>query len=962
MALLRTDAKRRATAEDVLRALGAVPTPIRASVAAERAFFGRTAELRTLELAFADALRGNTNAVAVEGESGVGKSTLVREFCVRAGEAHRDAVILAGRCYEREAVPFRGFDSVVDALSRHLRQMDQVDAALMLPRDVPLLARVFPSLQRVPAVRRACEHFAEPAVDPSGQATQTPQRRAFRAMRDLLARIGERNPLLIWIDDYQWTDADSLALLDEVTAGPDMPRMLLVVTRRTRSTPGRGADATKLGALSTRRIQLGGLPLLEGAELASALCQQYGVASVDGDTVARKVDGHPYLLGELVRYLAAGPLSADSARVEDALLYRVRQLDELPLRLLSIIAVAGTPVATSLALSAAGIPPERASSVVGVLYDDLFVRGDGVDAIECYHDRVREAVCSLLSTEEQRTCHGLIAAELEKADPAHRDPHEVVRHLLASGQGKKAAALAVDAAKLAIKNLAFERAIALLRLALSADDVSHHERFELMTLSAAAFSGAGRAAEAADAYLRASASAPTETIRNDLKRLAFEHLAIVGHLERGLRDMEDIVQESGLDMPGSIRASQASLMRQRSQLRRRGLRWTPQEEIPLATRMALDIHKAVAMGLGTLDHVRGALSNVKALRLALESGARLHIARTLAVEVVYEASEGDPAGWVKRLRTEVRHIADEGDDPYLHGLAAMVDGCIHYFRGRDRDSVGELVSAERFLARVPGAIWELNITRLFRMMGLHRSGMMKQLCEDFDVYREDAARRRDRLAENTISRAMNVCWLVRDAPTRALEDLQRTSSLLASSDLVDLQDLLDLVARIDIALYLGEGHMIRASRRTALEAIRRSPLMKLPARSTTLDYADGRCALAELEHDDSADARRVVRACAQRLRATGLGYARVWAELLDAGLRANRGDVEGAATSLRSAIRTAKKHGTELCHAVANRRLGEIIGGTAGDSLIAAADRWMREQTIAAPGPFAYMFSPGFRG
>ena len=70
--------------------------------------------------------------VLIEGESGVGKSALVRTFVETLGHEERDLVVLVGRCYERETVPYKTLDGIVDALSRRLSRMDPRDVATLL--------------------------------------------------------------------------------------------------------------------------------------------------------------------------------------------------------------------------------------------------------------------------------------------------------------------------------------------------------------------------------------------------------------------------------------------------------------------------------------------------------------------------------------------------------------------------------------------------------------------------------------------------------------------------------------------------------------------------------------------------------------------------------------------------------------------------------------------------------------
>ena len=77
--------------------------------------------------------------VQVRGRSGMGKTALVNRFL---RDRAPQMVVLSGRCYEQESVPFKALDSVVDALCSHLMKLDPVDVAALLPRDVRALTRL----------------------------------------------------------------------------------------------------------------------------------------------------------------------------------------------------------------------------------------------------------------------------------------------------------------------------------------------------------------------------------------------------------------------------------------------------------------------------------------------------------------------------------------------------------------------------------------------------------------------------------------------------------------------------------------------------------------------------------------------------------------------------------------------------------------------------------------------------
>jgi predicted ATPase len=144
--------------------------------------------------------------------------------------ARDQAVVLAGRCYERESVPYKAVDGVIDELSRYLARLSKAGAASMLPLKGGLLAHVFPVLRRVEAIAQLPRPFGA-MLDPRELRTRT-----FAALRELFARLAERHPLVLFVDDLHWADADSLALLAEVLRPPEAPPLLLVATTRTDTT------------------------------------------------------------------------------------------------------------------------------------------------------------------------------------------------------------------------------------------------------------------------------------------------------------------------------------------------------------------------------------------------------------------------------------------------------------------------------------------------------------------------------------------------------------------------------------------------------------------------------------------------------------------------------------------------------------------------------------------------------
>jgi len=158
-----------------------------------------------------------------------------------------DIVILEGRCSERESVPYKALDSLIDHLSLYLRKLPRAQADALLPRDSGALARLFPVLRRVDALVELRQR-PDQAID-----AQELRRRGCAALRDLLARLVDRHPVVIVIDDLQWTDADSAALIADMIFEDQAPPLLFIgvidregrPTRRWRAAVGRRCGAAR---------------------------------------------------------------------------------------------------------------------------------------------------------------------------------------------------------------------------------------------------------------------------------------------------------------------------------------------------------------------------------------------------------------------------------------------------------------------------------------------------------------------------------------------------------------------------------------------------------------------------------------------------------------------------------------------------------------------------------------------
>ena len=191
-------------------------------------FVGRQDELAALQTRFGTSANGHGQVMAIVGEAGVGKSRLVFEL---TRSSH-----IAGALVLQASSVSNGTGSsdvpVADLLRRYFRIEDRDTQDEIRDRVVRKLAALDPALQgSVPAMLTLMDiHADDPPwlrLDPSQRRTRT-----FDALKRLLRRESEIQPILVVFEDLHWIDAETQALLDAIVASVPIMRVLLVVTYR----------------------------------------------------------------------------------------------------------------------------------------------------------------------------------------------------------------------------------------------------------------------------------------------------------------------------------------------------------------------------------------------------------------------------------------------------------------------------------------------------------------------------------------------------------------------------------------------------------------------------------------------------------------------------------------------------------------------------------------------------------
>jgi hypothetical protein len=961
MGLMCRDPARRLSGRDVLRRLrvssiaasayGRADGPL-----AEAPFVGRRRELDMLDEAFATVTRGRAAAAYVCGPSGIGKSALVRSFFNRLTADH-DVVVLSGRCYEHESVPYKALDGVVDSLSRYLLSLPAADS--VLPLEIGALPRLFPVMRRVPAIAEACRERELAVAEPLEL-----RRLAFEALRDILVRIAARQRLVIAIDDLQWADVDGVLLLEELLRPPGAPPLLTVVSFRSEEIDGNPFLQRLLERDqrdSWTPVTLEPMPETEAGELVGALLP---ADSPLGDEeklrITREASGSPFVLEQLARYAGVARIEPSRAPTFGEMLdTHFRALSSEARSFLETLAICGRPMEPELVCAACGVAGAR-QSLLAMLRSSHLIRSSGSsDRVEMYHDRIREVLAGQMVPDAVRRTHRFMVQAL--VERRSDDCEALFEHYQGAGDSENASIQAGHAAAKAGTALAFDRAAFFYRQALALSPASPHARVWKEGL-AHALANAGRPAEAAEAYLDAATGADHRE-RVELQRRGAEQFLIGGHIDRGLELIRAMLAGMGVRMSGSPRGALLSLLWRRARLRWRGLRFAVRQadEIDADTLLRVDTCWSATTGLLLVDLSGAADLSVRHLLMALESGEPARVARAMAIESAVRASDVSGGRLDEQLAVQSSALARRVGTPQAIALSLLADGMVAMAAGEWKRAS---VVSEQALAMLretrAGFSWEMNIAQNLVIWGLMYQGELRELSRQVPSLLADARRRGNLYIATELCTRSNFVWLAADDPDEGERETVESINRWSQKGF-HRQHYSARLARVQTALYRGDAD---GAWRLLIEqesSLHRSLLLnRIQVLWIEAQYLRARCALAMAAK--AGYSRRflsVARAGARRIQ----GQRRPWADPIALLLRAAIAWLEGspplALRHLHAAVERFDRADMNLYAAVARRRIGALQHDAAGRDMQRQADEWMAAQCIRNPACMTRMLAPG---
>ena len=405
-------------------------------------FVGRNAELELLRDALDQAGQGHGQVVAVVGEPGVGKSRLFWEL-LHSHRVHGWLIVQSASVSYGKATAYL---PVIELLRsyfaiegrddpRRIREKVTGKVLTLAPELAPFVA-AFLALLDVP-VDEASWH----ALDPLQRRQQT-----VDAVKRLLLRESEAEPLVVVFEDLHWIDGETQSLLDSLVESLPTARLLLLVNYRPEYRHAWGRKTYY------RQLRIDPLPGESADELLESLVGTDAALGPLKRLVIERTEANPLFLEESVRALVeTGALAGERgayrltrpveqlkipATVQAILASRIDRLAPEAKRLLQAAAVIGKDVPMPLLLAIADAPEHEVRAELARLQAGEFLYEIRLFPDLEYtfkHALTHEVAYGGLLHERQRALHARITEAIERlsnervAEQAERLAHHALR-------------------------------------------------------------------------------------------------------------------------------------------------------------------------------------------------------------------------------------------------------------------------------------------------------------------------------------------------------------------------------------------------------------------------------------------------------------------------------------------------------------------------------------------------------
>jgi tetratricopeptide (TPR) repeat protein len=442
-------------------------------------FVGRQTEIEVLRQALARAETGHGQVAAIVGEAGVGKSRLVYE-CIHSHSLRGWLVLESASVSYGKATPYF---PVLDLLQRYVRVEEGDDLRTIRARVTGQVLTLDETLQEViPALLALLDAVPE---DSPFLKLEPPQRRqrTLDALKGVLLRESQVQPLLLVFEDLHWIDAETQALLDTLVESLPTARLLLLVNYRPEYRHDWGSKTYYT------QLRLDPLPPASAEDLLQALLGDDPSLAPLKQLLIARTEGNPFFLEESVRALVetgvlvgvpgayrlaqALPTIQVPATVQAVLAARIDRLPPEEKRLLQTAAVIATEVPFALLQAIADVPEAVSHGGLAHLQATELLYETRLFPEHAYtfkHALTHEVAYGGLLQERRHALHARIVAALEALAPERLDEQveRLAHHAMRGEVWDKALPYCRQAGTRAVAHAAFREAAAAFEEALVA--------------------------------------------------------------------------------------------------------------------------------------------------------------------------------------------------------------------------------------------------------------------------------------------------------------------------------------------------------------------------------------------------------------------------------------------------------------------------------------------------------------
>lgn len=474
-----TRARRQGDADPafVLDALDEANTQVRA------VFVARDDELSRLSAALERARQGRPGAVFLGGVAGVGKSALLNEFKNRTVTS--GAMFAAGKCYEfARALPYQALGQALSSYLAQLEHVPEAERATAHERMRAAVGKLGGELNKLAPAFGAIFTNAEESEFLGAGRDRIRFVQMLARLLEALAPVGR--PVVLLLDDLQWSDAATLDALQTVIESVREASLLLVSTYRSEEVN----DAHPLTRLLTLEGSAGNVLRMDLAPLdrkqtdrmvAESLRQAIAAFSEPVlERLHRRTGGNPLFLVEVIQSLVStgvfrienGSFIASDEELDaavlpssviDVVLARLQRLDDETRRLLGVAALVGTRASLLMLQQVSGLDADAIYDAARNGQSERFIRSvdDGLFAF-C-HDRLQEVCAEIVPETERPAIHSRILDFLEANEGDDSSAFDLAEHAFRAGDPVRAWKYGRRAASLSRARYANQQALELLR-------------------------------------------------------------------------------------------------------------------------------------------------------------------------------------------------------------------------------------------------------------------------------------------------------------------------------------------------------------------------------------------------------------------------------------------------------------------------------------------------------------------